>query len=181
MNIRELNEALDRLLEGEITDELLSFSSYSDLLRSKGNFDDYLCEDPEKGFCITTITYEYEDPQINYQTDWYPTKEEAVQAYNKDLGEFGELILENLEPATFTDEEKKNLDAVVEVVKEKFGIDNVRGIGTHTQGTFEYDLDKDGKCVGLCEIVTDGIHIHMFNPKLDVIVKSAEEAKKVLK
>lgn len=85
--------------------------------------------------------------------------------------------LSAFEPATFTDEEKENLDAVVEVVKEKFGIDNVRGIGTHTQGTFEYDLDKDGKCVGLCEILTKGIHIHMFNPKLDIVVKDAEEAK----
>ena len=52
---------------------------------------------------------------------------------------------------------------------------------TGASGKVGLYLDKDGKCVGLCEIVTDGIHIHMFNPKLDVIVKSAEEAKKVLK
>ena len=86
-----------------------------------------------------------------------------------------------LEPATFTDEEKKNLEAVLEIVKEKFGIDTVKEIGTHTQGTFEYDLEKDGNFVGLCEITSNGIHIHMFNPKYDIIVKDADEAKEMLK
>ena len=86
MDIRQLNERLERLLEGEVTDELLSFSSHDELIHSEGDYDDYLCESPEKGYCVTSITYEYSEPQINYQTGWYPTKEDAIKAYKSELG-----------------------------------------------------------------------------------------------
>ena len=86
MNIKQLNEKLERLLEDEVTDELLSFSSHDELIHSEGDYDDYLCESPEKGYCVTSITYEYNEPQINYQTEWYPTKEDAIKAYKSELG-----------------------------------------------------------------------------------------------
>lgn len=86
MDIRQLNERLEKLLEDAATDDLLSFSSRDELINSNGDYDDYLCEDPEKGFCVTSITYEYNEPQINYQTEWYPTKEDAIKAYKNELG-----------------------------------------------------------------------------------------------
>ena len=67
------------------TENLLSFCSHEELLNSDGDFDDYLCHKEDKGYCITSITYEYEEPQINYQTEWHPTKEEAKSAFEKEL------------------------------------------------------------------------------------------------
>ena len=86
MNFKKFNEALTKLLKEENTEDLLSFAYTCELLKSDGDFDDYLCSDPDKGFCITSITYEYEEPQINFQTEWYPTKEEAKRAYEEELG-----------------------------------------------------------------------------------------------
>lgn len=88
--------------------------------------------------------------------------------------------LSAFEPAEFSHEERKNLYAVAEIVKRKFGIERIEEVGTESQGTFEYDLIKGEKTVGLVEILTKGIHIHMFTPEVDIIVKDAKEAEEKL-
>ena len=69
----------------ELTDKLLSFAHRAVLLNSNGDYDDYLCESKDNKYCITTITYEYNEPQINYQTEWLNTELEAKRAFKKDM------------------------------------------------------------------------------------------------
>ena len=71
----------------ELTDDLLSFTHRATLFNSSGDYDDYLCESKEHKFCVTTITYEYNEPQINYQTKWFDTAEQAKQEFEKDFAE----------------------------------------------------------------------------------------------
>lgn len=91
-----------------------------------------------------------------------------------------ESIDKLLEPATFTDDERKNLKEVVEVIKNHITFDKVIPVGTGSQGTFEYDFEKDGKTLGHCEIINSGIRIRLFHPELNIIVKDAKEAEEKL-
>ena len=74
--------------EDNSVEALLAFSDHEELIDSTKDFEDYLCYKDGKGYCVTSITFEYEKPQINFQTEWFDTKEKALNSYKKDfLGE----------------------------------------------------------------------------------------------
>lgn len=78
-----LNE--DYKYSNEYVDNILSFSDKEELINSEKDFEDFLCYKEGKGYCVLSITFEYEEPQINFQTEWFETKEEALDSYKKDF------------------------------------------------------------------------------------------------
>ena len=97
-----------------------------------------------------------------------------------DIKKLIESLNEFLEPATVTDNERKNLEEVAEVLKKYISFDKEREVGTETQGTFEIDFEKEGKPVGHCEIIKAGIRIRLFNPELNIVVQDSFEAEEKL-
>ena len=84
MDIKEINEQLKKALN-EDADSILSVFSDYELLNSEGDFENYLVNVQNKSFSVISLTYEYGDAEINYQTGWFDTKEEAIQQYKNDL------------------------------------------------------------------------------------------------
>ena len=98
-----------------------------------------------------------------------------------DIKKLIESLDEFLEPATVTDNERKNLAEVAEVFKKYISFDKEREVGAETQGTFEIDFEKEGKPVGHCEIIKAGIRIRLFDPELNIVAQDAFEAEEKLK
>ena len=63
----------------------LDLFTNAELIRRNGDFEDYLVDVKGEYYSVIVITYEYEEPDINYQTDWFKSKEQAIKAYEKDL------------------------------------------------------------------------------------------------
>lgn len=62
---------------------LSTFSNYEQI-ESNGDFDTYVVS-VNNNFSILMLTYEYENPTLNYQTEWFNTREEAIKQCENDL------------------------------------------------------------------------------------------------
>ena len=60
---------------------LLNWATDVELLSKQNEFEDYLVSINNKCFAVFSITYEYEEPQYNFYTKWYDTKELALKEY----------------------------------------------------------------------------------------------------
>ena len=57
----------------------------AELIRRNGDFEDYVVDVKGAYYSVISLTYEYEEPDVNYQTDWFKSKEQAIKAYEEDL------------------------------------------------------------------------------------------------
>lgn len=63
----------------------LDLFTNAELIRRNGDFEDYLVDVKGEYYSVISLTYEYEEPDVNYQTDWFKSKEQAIKAYEEDL------------------------------------------------------------------------------------------------
>ena len=65
---------------------ILDVFTTADLIESEGDFEVYILSIKNDYFSVISLSYEYGDePEVSYQTEWFKTKEQAIQAYKNDL------------------------------------------------------------------------------------------------